>query len=51
MDEKWTKLVEQFIEAGYGPHDIQRIVMVYEMAKENDDLLKKWMDKESLLSE
>jgi hypothetical protein len=38
------KLIEQFKENGYKPNDIQRIVMVYEMAKENDKLLKKTLE-------
>lgn len=40
MDEKWLKLVEQFENAGYSPRDIQRMVMVYETAKINDEKFK-----------
>lgn len=47
MNNKWQKLIENFIEMGYKPNDIQRIVMVYEMAKENDELLKKTLEAEN----
>jgi hypothetical protein len=47
MNEKWQKLIENFIEIGYKPHDIQRIVMLYEMTKEHDELLRKTMEKEN----
>lgn len=51
MNDKWKKLIEQFKDAGYRPEDIQRIVMVYEMVRENDEFLKGLKEKESLLSE
>jgi hypothetical protein len=41
MKKSWMNLIEQFEKNGYTPQDIQRIVMVYEMTKENDELLKK----------
>jgi hypothetical protein len=47
MNDKWQKLINNFIELGYKPHDIQRIVMVYEMAKEHDELLKKTLEAEN----
>lgn len=46
MNVKWEKLIEQFIEAGYTPWDIQRIVMLYEMTRENDEALKRMMGQE-----
>jgi hypothetical protein len=46
MNEKWQKLIENFKEMGYKPHDIKRIVMLYEMYQENDDLLKRTLDNE-----
>jgi hypothetical protein len=45
-NNQWQKLIENFIGNGYKPHDIQRIVMVYEMTKENDELLKKTLEAE-----
>jgi hypothetical protein len=48
MDCKWQKLINNFIENGYKPNDIQRIVMVYEMAKENDELLRKTLENEHI---
>lgn len=47
MNDKWEKLIEQLIEAGYTPWDIQRIVMLYEIFLENDTALKKLMEKEN----
>lgn len=47
LNEKWIKLIEQFVENGCTPQDIQRIVMVYEMAKENDEALKKMNENEN----
>jgi DNA-binding transcriptional MerR regulator len=44
--DKWLNLIKQFKENGYKPHDILRIVMLYEMTKENDRLLKEAMEKE-----
>jgi hypothetical protein len=46
MDKKWITLINNFIEMGYRPEDIQRIVMVYEMTKEHDDLLRKTLEAE-----
>lgn len=40
MNAEWNVTVEQFIEKGYGPHDVQRIVSLYEMVKEEDEKLK-----------
>jgi hypothetical protein len=47
MNDKWQKLIENFIEMGYKPSDIQRIVMVYEMTKKNDELLKKTLETDN----
>jgi hypothetical protein len=44
--ERWLRLIEQFEKNGYKPQDIQRIVILYEMMKENDRLLKEAMEKE-----
>lgn len=46
MNNKWAKLFKQFEVNGYKPNDIQRIVMVYEMYKENDTMLKKMFEAE-----
>jgi DNA-binding transcriptional MerR regulator len=45
--DRWMKLIKQFEENGYKPQDIQRIVMVYEMTKENDELLKKTLEADN----
>lgn len=47
MNNKWRKLIENFIEMRYKPSDIQRIVMVYEMTKEHDELLKKTIESKN----
>lgn len=44
MKNKWMELVEGFEENGYKPSDIQRIVMVYEMAREHDEMLKEMIE-------
>jgi hypothetical protein len=46
MNDNWQKLIENFEEMRYKPHDIQRIVMVYESAKEHDELLKRAFENE-----
>jgi hypothetical protein len=43
MKEKWMKLFMDFEESGYDPKDIKRIVMVYEMTRENDEMLKEML--------
>jgi DNA-binding transcriptional MerR regulator len=44
--DRWLMLIKQFEENGYKPHDIQHIVMLYEMMQESDQLLKEAMEKE-----
>lgn len=46
MKNKWMNLFIQFEESGYKPEDIKRIVMVYEMTKENDEMLKEMFENE-----
>jgi hypothetical protein len=40
MNNEWNVLIEHCTEKGYGPHDVQRIVMLYDMMKEHDEKLK-----------
>jgi hypothetical protein len=40
MHPEWYSLIEQCTEKGYGPHDVQRIVLLYEMMKDQDEKLK-----------
>lgn len=47
MEKKWLELCEGFEESGYKPSDIQRIVMVYEMSREHDEMLKKMLEEKN----
>lgn len=47
MKKSWMELFEDFEENGYKPSDIQRIVMVYEMTREHDEMLKKMLEEKS----
>lgn len=44
--EKWFTLIEQFKENGYDPEDIQKIVLLHEMNKANEDMLNKMYEAE-----
>jgi hypothetical protein len=46
MNDRWRILVEQFEGSGYSPHDVQRMVMLYESMKEQDDKLKDTFEQE-----
>lgn len=46
MNEKWKKLIEQFDENGYTPHDVQRIVHFYDVMMDTDKRLKKLYKEE-----
>jgi hypothetical protein len=48
MDRNWKALIDNLIELGYKPNDIKRIVMLYEMAKDNDELLRKTLENEHI---
>lgn len=45
--KKWMELFADFEESGYTPSDIKRIVMVYEMSREHDEMLKEMLKEKN----
>ncbi|MGG3470369.1 hypothetical protein ABES02_23145 [Neobacillus pocheonensis] len=48
MNDEWQALMDQCLAKGYAPHDVERMVLLYETFKDKDESI---MEQDEMLKE